>query len=162
MQLTPASGNLANAVQYQTYNSATFTASGGTGQYLFYITSGSLPQGMRLPSQQGGNNTQLQGSPQTSGSFTFNMTAIDSVGANATNTYTLFVASAPNIVISPTNIPAGQINVPYVSDFVVSGSNALPYTITVSAGSLPPGVTFTQTSNVTARISGTPTNTGDY
>ena len=64
----------------------------------------------------------------------------------------------PNIVISPSVLPAPAAGVAYSQTLTASGGTA-PYTF-VGVGTLPAGLTFTTTSPTTALISGTPTVTG--
>lgn len=59
------------------------TASGGTGPYTFAVTSGTKPPGFVLAS-----NGQWSGTATTAGSYTFVVTATDSLGHTGTATYT--------------------------------------------------------------------------
>jgi hypothetical protein len=66
--------------------STKLTATGGTGKVTFKITAGSLPPGYILNA-----DGTITGLSRGIGSFTFTVTATDSVGATATKTYTLVV-----------------------------------------------------------------------
>ena len=69
---------------------------------------------------------------------------------------TIVVSPSPLIVACPAN--TGKVGVPYVSAVVASGGVG-PYTFSISAGSLPPGLTLNST---TGAITGTPTTAGTY
>ncbi len=58
-------------------------------------------------------------------------------------------------VVIPTSLPNGAINVPYSSQVgVAQGTGTPPFTLSISAGSLPAGLSFNTTSGA---ITGTPT-----
>ena len=63
---------LPNGTEGTEYTS-TLTASGGTSPYTWSVSSGSLPAGITLSSSTG----EITGSPTTSGTFTFTVTAKD-------------------------------------------------------------------------------------
>jgi subtilisin family serine protease len=67
--------------------SATVTASGGTGSYTWARVSGTLPPGLVLTS--GTPNATLAGTPTKKGNYTFTLRVTDSLGAQATRTFTL-------------------------------------------------------------------------
>ncbi|HZZ79365.1 MAG TPA: putative Ig domain-containing protein [Gemmataceae bacterium] len=66
--------------------STKLTATGGTGAVTFKITAGSLPPGYILNA-----NGTISGLSRGIGTFTFTVTATDSIGASVTKTYTLKV-----------------------------------------------------------------------
>ncbi|MEZ5287547.1 MAG: putative Ig domain-containing protein [Vicinamibacterales bacterium] len=82
--LSPAAGSLP-AGQFGSAYSQTFTATGGTG-HTFGVSAGSLPAGLAL-SPAG----LLSGTPSTTGSFGFSVTATNAGGCAATHAYTLQV-----------------------------------------------------------------------
>ncbi len=132
------------------YPGATFSASGGTGQYTFTVSSGSLPPGLTL------SGNSISGTPTTQGTFSFSITATDSASTPVTGTASYSITiGAPTITI--TNTPtAAVINTPYSFTLTASGGTS-PYTYTMDGGTtLPPGLTLA--SNGT--ISGTPTTLG--
>lgn len=63
----------------------------------------------------------------------------------------------PTITLSPTSLPAASTSSNYSASFSASGSSSSPYTFTVTAGSLPPGLTLSGST-----LSGTPTTAGNY
>ena len=65
----------------------------------------------------------------------------------------------PVITLSPLTLPNGEIGILYSETITASGSSALPYTFTVSSGTLPTGLTLDP---VTGEITGTPTTIGTF
>ena len=76
---------LAGGVQNQSY-SQTLSATGGTGSKTFGVTSGTLPPGLTLST--GG---VVSGTPTSTGTYDFTVTASDSVQATAAQSYTLTI-----------------------------------------------------------------------
>src|SRR5262249_46044320 len=75
----------------------TITASGGTGnKAVSYAVTGTLPAGLSIsPSSPATNSFTISGTPTGSGSVTIAVTATDTVGAQATKSYTLTVNPGP-------------------------------------------------------------------
>jgi large repetitive protein len=67
-----------------------------------------------------------------------------------------FHISAPAITLTPTTVASGTVGVAYSQEIAASGS-IQPYTLAVSDGTLPPGLSL-----VDGTLTGTPTATGDY
>jgi hypothetical protein len=72
-----------------------------------------------------------------------------------------FVTSCPTITLSPASLPSVTANIPYSQTITTSGGTG-PYTISITAGSLPAGLGFLQGTQTSADISGTPTVAGTY
>jgi PKD repeat protein len=125
-------------------------ASGGSAPYTFEVTSGSLPPGLDLFTD---GPTFISGTPTTAGTFPFVITATDSSGCMGSQSYTITIA--PCLTLSP--LPDGVIGVSYNQTITASGG-APPYTFSVTAGSLPPGLTLSSG----GVLSGTPTTAGSY
>ena len=133
------------------YSSAIAPATGGTAPIAYAITGGHLPNGLNFNTTSGA----ITGTPTEVGTaFSFTVTATDSANNTAQQTYTLNV-TAPAIVISPTTaaLTAGTYGVSYSQSVTASGGTA-PYTYSVSAGSLPTGLSLNAN---TGAITGTPT-----
>ncbi|HEX8409722.1 MAG TPA: ice-binding family protein [Thermoanaerobaculia bacterium] len=77
-----------------------------------------------------------------------------------TNTVTrcAAVVVCPTITVNPATLPAGTAGLPYNQNVTATGGTA-PYTFTVTAGSLPTGLTLNP---ATGAITGTPTTTGPF
>ena len=82
-------------------------------------------------------------------------TTISAALAGVTNSTALTVLSAP-LAITTTSLANGVVNVAYTGALTANGGT-LPYTWSISSGSLPPGLTLTPSSGV---ITGTPSATG--
>src|SRR5204863_6754630 len=96
---------LASATANSAY-SATLSATGGSGAYTFAISAGSLPSWLALNAGTG----VLSGTPTTTGTFSFTITASDSSNTTLTGSkaYTLNVNAASSLTVSPTT-PANAI-----------------------------------------------------
>jgi large repetitive protein len=148
ISISPAS--LAGGTTGSAY-SQTLTGSGGTGPYTFAVTAGSLPPGLSLAA--GGT---LSGTPTSVGSYSFTVTATDSL--NATGSQAFSVTVSPAVVdIQPGSLSPASRGVFYAALLTASGGTA-PYTFAVTSGSLPAGLSLA----ATGQLSGTPGATGSY
>jgi len=128
------------------------TATGGTGTYTWSITSGSLPAGLTLNAATGA----ITGTPTTAGVYTFTIQAKDTQGNVGSSNCSITVAPAPLTLTCPAG--TAQAGVAYSSQAVATGG-VTPYTFSVSAGVLPPGLTLNAS---TGAVTGTPTTAGSY
>jgi uncharacterized protein (TIGR03437 family) len=71
-------GSLASAMDNVEYPPQTVSATGGVPPYTFAVTTGSLPPGVTLDT-----TGMISGTPTSSGTYTFTVTATDSSGAPA-------------------------------------------------------------------------------
>ncbi|MEA9786279.1 putative Ig domain-containing protein [Xanthomonas campestris pv. raphani] len=139
----------------QAYSSAITPAAGGIAPYTYAVTAGALPAGITLNSATGA----VTGTPTSAGNFAFSVTATDSTSgtaSQATQSYAVTIA-APTIVVAPSALPTATRGTAYSQTLSASGGTA-PYTYTLSAGSLPAGLTLA--SNGT--LSGTATTEGSF
>ena len=133
--------------------SDTLTATGGATPYTWAVTAGTLPAGLTLNATTG----VISGTPTTAGTVTFTVTVTDSVGGTASASLTMTIATAVTITtISP--LPPGTTATPYSTTLTATGG-VTPYTWTITAGALPPGLSLNASTGV---ISGTPTTAGTY
>lgn len=129
-----------------TLYSQQLTATGGTSPYTFSVIGGSPPAGITLSS--GG---LLSGTPTTTTPANFTVRATDFNGCTGTKTYTLIVCGP--ITVNPGTAVNGFVGTPYSQNFTQSGAGVGP-TWSVSAGTLPAGLTLDTSTGV---LSGTPT-----
>lgn len=146
-----AMGTLPNWTINQPYSQSIPTSS-GTAPLTFSLTSGSLPTGLGLDSASG----LISGTPTATGSDSFTISLRDAAGATASQQYALTINPAP--VISTTSLPDSTVNQAYSASVLANGGTA-PLTFSVSAGSLPTGLSLNSSSGV---FSGTPTTAGTY
>jgi hypothetical protein len=131
--------------------STTFQASGGLPPYQWTVTAGSLPGGLNFS-----GTGQIGGTATSSGAFTFTAQVADANSNRATKQFTLAVASG--ITVTSTSLPAGATQAPYSQTLTATGGTP-PYAWSVTAGSLPNGLTLQVP---TGALAGTPTVTGVF
>jgi subtilisin-like proprotein convertase family protein len=137
---TPAT--LPGATAGVSYNQ-TLTASGGTAPYSnFTISAGALPGGLSLST-----SGTISGTPTAVGTFNFTVKAQDSTTGPAapytgTQNYTLAVA-APTITFTPVTLPNDIAGAFYTQALAGHGGTAPYSNFTITAGSLPAGITLT-------------------
>ena len=129
--------------------SDTLTATGGTAPYTWSVNAGTLPPGITLSAAG-----VLSGTPTTTGSYPFTVNVTDANKGVATASITLVVTSAVTLTFSAP--PNGVIGTAY-SDTLTATGGTTPYTFSISAGTLPAGLTLNASTGV---VSGTPTTAG--
>ena len=100
----------------------------------------------------------INGTPTTSGTETFQVTATDSLGASTTTTYNITVN--PALMIGPGSLPADTVSVPYNQTITASGGTG---TVTLTVGSVTgaiAGLNFSTTGTGALSITGTPAASG--
>ncbi len=127
--------------------SQTVSATGGTGSYTFSVSVGSLPAGLSLNAATGA----VTGTPTTAATSNFTITATDGLGATGARAYSVTINAA--ITVNPATLPNGSVGSAYSQTVQATGGNG-SYTFSVSAGSLPAGLSLNA---ATGAITGTPT-----
>ncbi len=125
----------------------TISATGGTGTYTFSVTAGALPAGLTLNPTTG----VLSGTPSSAATSAFTVTATDGNGATGARAYTVTINAG--IAVNPASLPAATAGTPYNQSVSATGGTGT-YTFSVSAGTLPTGLTLNA---ATGAITGTPT-----
>ena len=128
----------------------TLTESGGTSPFTWSVSSGSLPAGISLSPD--GN---LSGTPTATGTSSFTVKVTDANGQSATQATSITVSAGVSTTFAAP--PAAAVNAAY-SDTLTAAGGTTPYTWSVNAGTLPPGLTL----SAAGVLSGTPTATGSY
>jgi uncharacterized protein YhjY with autotransporter beta-barrel domain len=151
--ITPATVPAATAgVAY----SQTLTAANGAAPYTYAISAGALPAGVSLNTSTG----ELSGTPTAGGTFNFTVRATDSSSGggpySGARAYSMTVA-VPSISVAPSTLTAMTAGVAYSQGVTASGGTA-PYSYSVTAGSLPAGLSLA----ANGTLSGTPTLAGAY
>ena len=125
--------------------SQTLSATGGVTPYSWRVSSGSLPTGLLLSTAG-----VISGTPAVAGTFRFQVRLADAAGAAVVRDTMIYVAVAP-VAISTTPLPAGTVQQSYSHTLQATGGTA-PYQWSLSAGTLPAGLTL----SAGGVISGTP------
>ncbi len=152
--LVIATTGLPGGIMGESY-SATLAATGGIAPYSWSITSGSLPAGLTLNS-----NGQITGKPTADGTSSFTVKVTDSETPTPQSVMAnLSITVNDPLQIITSALPAGVIKTPYAGDTLAAMGGNQPYAWSISAGSLPPGLSLAA---ATGMISGTPTQTGTF
>jgi hypothetical protein len=131
---------------------ASVGATGGTSPYSYTLLSGALPAGITLSNLYG----FLSGASTAAGAYSFTIEATDSDGRKASRSFTMNVV--PTVAVATQTIGNGIVGQSYSAEVVAQGAFTT-FVYTVSAGSLPPGLSLESFSGV---LSGTPTTAGTF
>jgi hypothetical protein len=153
--------------------SAMLTVSGGVAPYSWCVlnmggtacdpTQSQLPPGLTLTTDSNGDGI-ISGTPTSVPAVppTFSLQVNDSEVPSASSTVQLKITI---IGILTPSLPPGTLNVPYSQTMTVSGG-LIPYSWSISKGSLPPGLGLQgnclESRQPNCTISGTPTLAGNY
>jgi large repetitive protein len=153
--LALAPGPLANGTEDAAYSQPIPAPTGGAGPYT-YAAIGTLPAGITVNPATG----VFQGTPAigSAGVYTVQVRATDANGYDITaGPYTLNIGLAA-LGLPATALPDGMVFFAYDQTIASATGGRAPYTYSVTAGALPPGVTM----SATGRVSGTPSAIGPY
>jgi hypothetical protein len=141
---------------------AFITSTGGLGSPdKFSIVSGSLPAGLTMAEFYGVQSTVITGTPTREETSTFTVKVEDQSGSSR-KTFTITINPPTSLVVTlpgATSQP-GTVGTAYFQNLFASGG-AVPYTWSITAGQLPPGLALIKASNGN-RIAGTPTTAGTF
>ena len=154
--LTITTSSLPSATQGTAYSNAV-AASGGTAPFTWSISPASapLPSGLTISPNSG----LISGTPTASGTTNLIVTVVDAGSPAQTKSVPLSLVvagqSASALTISA-SLPAGTVSTAYSSPMSATGGTPA-YTWSITAGSLPAGLTLAATTGI---ISGTPSTSG--
>jgi len=133
------------------FYSKTLAAAGGTAPYTGWaITAGALPAGLSLNTTTGA----ITGTPTAPGTANFTVQVTDSATLTASKALSITVNGIPSVATP--SLPDAVVGQSYSQTLDASGGT-LPYTSwSVSAGSLPPGISL----STAGLVAGTPTASG--
>ena len=114
--------------------------------------------GLTLGPGGAGATGVLSGIPLQGGSFPISLNVTDANGCHGSIEYKL-VVSCPTIALDPATLPSGQVKDHY-DQVVRPSAGSPPYSYSVIAGSLPPGLSLS--GNDSLRISGVLTAEGEF
>jgi large repetitive protein len=151
---------------YQAFLPTSHAAGGTLG-----VVSGSLPPGLSLPATFTGPGDTISGTPTDPGiqpNFNFTLQGTGDQGQPLYQAYSIMVDPDQPLTIVPpgsgSTLSPGTVGQPYAQNFFLSGG-AAPYTWSVAAGQLPPGLAL-QTSfdprDANNQLTGTPTTPGTF
>ena len=144
---TPQSGSEGGAYAH------TFTSIGGVGAVTWALTSGSFPTGLTLNPATG----VLSGIPTATGTFTFSLTATDSVG-NVAAPISCSIIITARFTASCGSSTGSTVGSSFTQTMTETGGVS-PFTWSILSGAIPPGTTLTPLTGV---IAGTLTTPGRY
>jgi hypothetical protein len=137
------------------------TNGGSGGQDQFSIVAGALPDGLQMSKFFGVQSTIITGRPTRIQTATFTVEARDE-SSSARRTFTITINAPVTLAITlpgPT-ARSGTVGTAYFQNLFASGGQT-PYTWSITAGRLPPGLALLAASNGN-RIQGTPTTRGTF
>ena len=161
MSCSPAAGPTSEGVSYL----ATCSASGGAAPYTWSISAGALPKGL-APSGTTGSSITISGTPQATGPYSYSVKVTDtgstpqSQSQSFTGTIAQPAAAITALNCNGTNGPS-TVGVRY-ADTCTAPNGAAPFSWSISAGTLPAGLTLNGAASGTATVSGTPTTAGPF
>jgi hypothetical protein len=147
--LNPA--QLPNGNVNSVYPTTNIVPVAGVAPFTFTISSGTLPAGLSM-----NGAGQISGTPTAVGTSNVNITVTDANGCVGSATYIIVInAACSTITLNPATLPTGTVNIFYNQMLSATGGVA-PYTYSITTGTLPTGLTLSNSGN----ISGTSTTAG--
>jgi large repetitive protein len=144
--VTPASPTV--GVPY----SLSITATGGATPYTWSVPSGTLPPGLGITPATG----TISGTATAAGNFTATVQVSDSSSPAQTATLTLSLTSMQGLTVTTSSLLDATTGSAYSGSISTSGGNP-PLSFSISAGSLPAGISINATSGA---LTGSPTTAG--
>lgn len=138
------------AIVGQAYSSSA-TATGGQPPYSWSVASGQLPPGLSLAA-----SGAISGTPAQPGNFSFTVRVADASLGAANKACAIAVNAA--LAITTGSLPGGATGGLYSQQLSASGGTP-PYTWSIAAGNLPPGLSL---NGASGQISGAATTVGTF
>lgn len=132
--------------------STTFAAENGVPPYTWVVIAGN-PGGLTL-TQSG----TLQGTPQTTGTYSFTVQVTDSAAAHASQQFSLAI-NGPSLTVTAPTLPSATLGGPYPAQTFSASGGTPPYAWSVASGALPAGLKLDP---IQGTLSGTPTAPGTF
>lgn len=124
----------------------------------FKVVDGRLPAGTKL-FDFAGSSGLVNGVPTTAGSYTFTVQVKDETRATDTETFTIDILPPEAPTITTEAVSSGTVGEFYCCGNLFASGGVQPYTWSVVAGALPPGLELPRREYT---ISGTPTTAGTF
>jgi Putative Ig domain len=124
----------------------------------FKVVDGRPPTGTKL-FDFAGSSGLVNGVPKTAGTFTFTVQVKDETRATDTETFTVEILPPEAPTITTVALSDGTVGEFYCCGNLFASGGVQPYTWSVVAGALPPGLALPKRENT---ISGTPTTAGTF
>ncbi|MBR0151193.1 MAG: putative Ig domain-containing protein [Synergistaceae bacterium] len=125
---TKVTGTIPDATKGSSYT-ATPKASGGASPYVWSISAGSLPSGLKLNTSTG----KISGTPSRAGTFNFTLKAKDKNGAAGTKAFTVKISAISSKTALPESKSATPQDTGTISAPVRENVSALPIVIIETA-----------------------------
>jgi hypothetical protein len=132
--------------------SQTLAATGGTTPNTWALNAGTLPGGLTM-----NGAGVISGTPTNYGTFNFTVQLTDYAGLTASKAFSISVPVPALVITSVSAMVSGQQGSPY-SQALTAVGGVTPYSWSIAAGSLPPGLSLSGIGDIT----GTPTNLGTF
>jgi hypothetical protein len=139
---------LANGVSGKPYD-ASLSVTGGVAPVKWSIIAGGLPPGLTLD----GAMNSIVGTPTTPGTYDFTLQIVDSSTPPQTTRLAQTIVIYAPLAISPVTAPVATVGNSFILPILATGG-AMPYSWSISAGSLPAGLILNA---ATGTIAGNPT-----
>ncbi len=139
------------------FYSSSITASGGSGSGYTWTTSGNVPGGLSI-SAGGTPSGTLSGTPTVNGTFSFDVLVSDSLANSDTQSLTLHLD--PELLITTTTLPDGQVSVSYDETVSATGGTSAGYDYSLS-GNVPPGISVSD-GTPDGQLTGMPSSAGTF